>query len=536
MATTMTELAIDMPTAAVVPDQNVPLTAYPLLDRCSKENTRQGIASPPPPPASSTKSRLRHIAVTFQLSGVSFTASAVNGLVVVGLPAMTSDLSLPPSLAFWPASAAFMATTASLLLAGSLADIIGPRPVELVGALASGAFMVGCGLSRRGEELVALRALQGVALAMHLASSVSLLTMTWPQGRSRNVAFSCLGISQVLGFSLGLVLGGVFVDTVGWRAGWHIYGGITLALTALGLVILPKGQPLGTWREFAHGIATKMDLVGALLASAFMAFLSYFLAVVSQDVHSIRRPENIVFLCLGALSLPLFVYWVHRQARVGKPALIPNALWRNTSFSTICGAIAISYGVLVSLELFASLFFQEVQHLSALQAAVRIIPSLIVGFILNLTTGLLVHKVPVVWIVAITSILTAGSPLLMALIQPQWTYWTNAFVAQLLMPFNVDVLFTVGLIMITDSFPHDRQALAGAVFNTSSQFGKAIGLAVMQVISTVVTRDSDEKNPVEALMEGYRASFWTMFALMLSCAVLGGLGLRKAGKIGLKRD
>lgn len=180
--------------------------------------------------------------------------------------------------------------------------------------------------------------------------------------------------------------------------------------------------------------------------------------------------------------------------------------------------------------------FQEVQHLSALQAAVRIIPSLIVGFILNLTTGLLVHKVPVVWIVAITSILTAGSPLLMALIQPQWTYWTNAFVAQLLMPFNVDVLFTVGLIMITDSFPHDRQALAGAVFNTSSQFGKAIGLAVMQVISTVVTRDSDEKNPVEALMEGYRASFWTMFALMLSCAVLGGLGLRKAGKIGLKRD
>lgn len=177
------------------------------------------------------------------------------------------------------------------------------------------------------------------------------------------------------------------------------------------------------------------------------------------------------------------------------------------------------------------------QHLSALQAAIRIIPSLIVGLFLNLTTGLFVHKIPVVWIVGITSVITAGSPLLMAVIQPQWTYWANAFVAQLLMPFNVDVLFTVGLIMITDVFPDDRQALAGAVFNTSSQFGKALGLAIMQVISTLVTRDKEDgMKPEKALMEGYRVAFWTMFALMLTCAVVGGLGLRKAGKIGLKRE
>lgn len=124
----------------------------------------------------------------------------------------------------------------------------------------------------------------------------------------------------------------------------------------------------------------------------------------------------------------------------------------------------------------------------------------------------------------------------MALVQPQWTYWANAFVAQLLMPFNVDVLFTVGLIMITDIFPEDRQALAGAVFSTSSQFGKTLGLALMQVISSLVTKGSDEMSHSEALMEGYRGSFWAMFALMLSCVLLSGFGLRRAGKVGLKTD
>lgn len=87
----------------------------------------------------------------------------------------------------------------------------------------------------------------------------------------------------------------------------------------------------------------------------------------------------------------------------------------------------------------------------------------------------------------------------------------------------------------TDIFPDDTQALAGAVFNTSAQFGAALGLAIMQVISTVCTNKSD-KPQTEALMEGYRASFWTMFGFMLLCTVVSFLGLRKAGKVGLKRD
>lgn len=268
----------------IAPDSGGPLST----PRCTHheapsintlENYRRNVEEP--------SSRARKLAITFQLSGISLTACAINGLVVVGLPKMTIDLALPRLLSFWPVSAAFMATTASLLLAGSLADIIGPRLVELVGALTMGVFMIGCGLSQKGVELVALRALQGVSLAMHLASSVSLITMTWPQGRSRNVAFSCLGISQVIGFSLGLVLGGIFVDTIGWRAAWHIYGSITLALGLLGCFVLPKSQASSSWKTILHDITTKMDLVGALLASAFMAFVSYFLAYVPHLLSGI---------------------------------------------------------------------------------------------------------------------------------------------------------------------------------------------------------------------------------------------------------
>lgn len=515
----------------------MPPTPHPALEAGSGTQSpgTDGVFQYPDDEHVRPASRFRKAAVTFQLSGVNFASSAANGLIVVGLPRMTQDLNLPQSLAFWPSSVFGLATASTLLLAGSVADILGPRSVDLLGCIANGALMLACAFIKKGEELVVLRALQGVSLALHLSSSVSLVTKILPRGRGRNFAFACLGLSQPLGFSFGIVIGGILVDTIGWRSAWYLYGGITLLLSAIGFWSLPKSAPLGT-QDIVHSLKTKVDWVVALLASAFMALISYFLAIISADVHRIKEPATIVILCLGVLALPLFIGWMHRQHNLDQPVLIPNSFWENSAFASICATIALSFGVLTSLELFASLFFQEIQHLSALQAAIRILPSMLVGVALNFSTGLFVHKVPALWLVVITSLLSAGSPLLIATIQPSWSYWTSAFFTQLLMPFSVDVLFTIGLIIITNIFPKDKQSIAGAVFNTASQFGSAFGLAVMQVVSMLVAKNYDGRKSSDVLMEGYRASFWTMFAFMIACVIIAGVGLRKTGKIGLKQD
>ncbi|KAJ0125795.1 hypothetical protein HZ326_31103 [Fusarium oxysporum f. sp. albedinis] len=124
----------------------------------------------------------------------------------------------------------------------------------------------------------------------------------------------------------------------------------------------------------------------------------------------------------------------------------------------------------------------------------------------------------------------------MAMINPSWSYWVGAFFAQILLPFSIDVLFTVGLIIVTEVFPEKSQSLAGAVFNTAAQFGNALGLAIVQVVSAAVTNQKINPTSPEALLEGYRACFWTLFALMLVCVLVGALGLRRAGKVGSKRD
>jgi MFS family permease len=99
-------------------------------------------------------------------------------------------------------------------------------------------------------------------------------------------------------------------------------------------------------------------------------------------------------------------------------------------------------------------------------------------------------------------------------------------------------MFTVGLLVVSDVFPKHMQALSGAVFNTCAQLGTAIGLTVTSVISASVTDASQysDKTFPSALLVGYRATFWTMFAWMLVVCIVCVLGLRSVGKIGLKRD
>lgn len=133
----------------------------------------------------------------------------------------------------------------------------------------------------------------------------------------------------------------------------------------------------------------------------------------------------------------------------------------------------------------------------------------------------------------------------MTRVNPTSSYWLLEFWGQIFTPLSGDVLFTVGLIIVSDSFSKETQALAGAVFNTAAQFGQSLGIGLCQMVALVVSRDTnkgkydgDSVESIEgiSLLRGYRASFWTMFAYMVVCGFISIVGLRKAGKVGIKRE
>ena len=77
-----------------------------------------------------------------------------------------------------------------LILAGSIADVIGSRTVFLVGCFLQGIFVLACGLATTGIQMIMFRALQGISVAMCLPTAVSIITTSFRHGRQRNLGLA----------------------------------------------------------------------------------------------------------------------------------------------------------------------------------------------------------------------------------------------------------------------------------------------------------------------------------------------------------
>jgi MFS family permease len=214
-----------------------------------------------------------------QLASINLISSFTNGVMTVGLPTIAGDIDLPRELYLWPLSVFGLSCGSMLLMAGSVADVVGACRVELLGCFGLSAFILACGFAGTGIQLALFRAFQGVAMAMHLPAAVSIATATVPNGKGRNMAFAALGFARDIGYSLGLVLSGVLVQSSGWRLNFYLAGGGMLVIAIVSIWSLPgEVTDGGDFRGMLRQLCHKMDWTGSVLITGGLALLAYVLA------------------------------------------------------------------------------------------------------------------------------------------------------------------------------------------------------------------------------------------------------------------
>ena len=503
----------------------------------SQDRTIQDGFTVQDPPLEPVISRRRAALIIVTVGLMTMMGTVLSGVLAVALPKVADDIKLEESLLLWPASIYSLTCGCTLLFFGSIADVVGARIIYLTGSVFSTALILACGLSRTGIQLILFRALHGFAISMCLPSSVSILTNNFKPGQRRNTAFACLGAAQPTGFLVGLVLGGILTDRVSWRASFYLIASMNAAVFVVTVFCLPKSADED--RRILQRFRTEIDWVGVLLISSALGLLSYVLAAVMMQTSLISSSTNICLLVLSILLLPTFALWVHLQEKNSRPALIPNSLWRNSVFLSICILVFLAWGTVTANQYFLALFFEKVQHLSALSTSIRFLPLVASGVLANVATGVLVRHVHAGYLISVAIVLSAITPLITALADPAWPYWYAAFPATILSPIAADVVLTVANLSITAIFPSKTHGLAGGVSNTLAQIGTSLGLNLTSILATSVSVGSrySDKTSADALELGYRASFWASFGATVCMLAVVVLGLRKIGKVGaVKRD
>ncbi|KAH8671676.1 major facilitator superfamily transporter [Xylariales sp. PMI_506] len=499
-------------------------------------------------------SKARAVTVIATLAGVNFLNTMGSGILIAALPRIASDVGLDQSLILWPAVVYALSAGCLLLILGAVADVVGAKRMWVTGSFCFAALTVGMGVARTALEVILLRTALGIAISMCLPTAVSLITHTFPRGPWRNAAFAMNGVGSPLGYALGLVLGGVFTDTVGWRWAYYMMAMINGVLSVASVwslpsdadmerqrraVAAPQGQqPVEEEASFFTRLAA-IDWVGAVIVSVAMGILLYVLAVTSSSYTSLGLAQNAALLAVSLALLACFPVWEHFRAKKGLVPLIPNSLWRNEAFTSICVSVFFGWAALNGIEYFTTLYFQEVEQMSALQSSLRFIPHPITGALTNVVIAFLISRVKVRNLAVASGLIALIAPILMATINVGENYWFAPFWALALSPINADVMFTASNLVISDAFPPHLQSLAGGVFNEITQFGNSVGLAATAAIAASITEHAEKgssASSVDTLMLGYRAAFWTIAAGAGMVVVTSWFGLRKGGTVGRKQD
>ncbi|MFG1627653.1 MFS transporter [Kribbella sp. NPDC049227] len=394
-------------------------------------------------------------------------------IVNVALPHIQADLNFSADSLQWVINAYTLLFGGFLLLGGRMADLLGPRRVFVGGLLLFGVTSLVAGLSNSPEFLIGARAVQGLGGALLSPAALAILTMTFAHGRERNIAMGVWGGLAGLGGTLGVVAGGLLVDSLSWQWVFFVNVPIVLALVALIPVFVPDVRHHSGRRTF--------DTLGAVLGTAGLMAVVY--GVVRSEPAGWGSFEVVGVLVAGVALLISFVVVERRSAA----PLVPLRLFRSRALSVSSASLALNGAGFLSMFFLTAIYLQQVRGDSALDAGVHFLPmggAAIVGAIL---ASQLVQRVGTRTVQLSGAVLSVGGLLLLSQADASGSYASQLLPGFIIFGFGIIGVGVPGQITAVSEVQPQEAGAASGVVNAMYQVGGALGLAIVTTLSITHT-------------------------------------------------
>jgi DHA2 family multidrug resistance protein-like MFS transporter len=410
------------------------------------------------------------------------------GLAVIALPCMlySMDLTvlnlavpllsaeLKPSSAelLWIVDIYGFLVAGSLITMGTLGDRIGRRKLLLIGAAAFGIASVAAAFATSAATLIAARALLGVAAATLAPSTLSLIRNMFLDPAQRTVAISVWIMSYSAGAAIGPLIGGVLLEHFWWGSVFLINVPVMLLLLALGPVLLP---------EFRDPAAGRMDIASAVQSLAAVLGVIYGLKRIAEgDAGWIAGLSIVAGIAVGAMFL-------RRQARLADP-LIDLKLFRVPAFSAALAVNVLGFLTCFAAFLFIAQYLQSVIGLSPLQAGLWGLPSALAFIGGSMLTPAIVRRFHPAHVIAGGMTVAAAGFVLLAMVDEVASPLAMLVTGSVVFSLGLTPVVTLTTDIVLTAAPPQRAGAASALSETSSEFGGALGIAVMGSIVTAIYR------------------------------------------------
>jgi MFS family permease len=386
----------------------------------------------------------------------------------------------------------FTLTMASLMIPGSkLTDIWGRKTCFVAGLAVYGtgallaALAQGLGLMIFGYSL-----LEGVGSALMIPPVYILVTVAFPDLKTRAKYFGVISGAGGLGAAAGPLIGGLVTTSISWRASF------VLQALVVGWIVVLARRISDPPRE---GPRPHFDLAGAVLSAAGLFFV--VLGILQSGTYgwfasrkdfsiggTVVIPEGGIspvwlFVAVGVLILVWFFLHIRMREKHGQEPLLHLRLFRDRVASLGMGTQFVQWLVLQGSFFVISVFLQEVRGYNAIQTGLMLTPATLGILVSSAAAGRFAARHPQRWLIIAGFVITAvGMILLLALVRDKSGIITF-LPGLLLMGAGIGVMLTSSVNVVQSSFPDadqgDISGLSRSVSNLGSSFGTALAGSVL---------------------------------------------------------
>src|SRR3954452_6502648 len=412
-------------------------------------------------------------------------------IVNVALPSIQDALGFSADGLQWVINAYTLTFGGLLMIGGRMSDLLGRRRVFLAGMVLFALASLAAGLAPSAGVLIAARAVHGVGAALLSPAALALVTVTFPAGRERNLALGIWGALAGIGGTLGVVAGGVLVDSLGWE--WIFF--VNLPVAAIALIAAPL--VVGESRREQAGAG--VDICGAILCTAGLTTLVF--AVIRSEPSGWGSAEVLGLLGAAAILLAAFL-WV--ESRSPDP-LGPLRLFRIRGLGISALALALNGAAFLGMFFLTALYLQEVHGDSALQTGAQFVPMGIAAIVSAVVGAQLVTRLGTRAAYLIGSAVGAVGLLMLSRVGADAGYGADILPGFIVFGLGLPLVGVSNQIAAVAEAPHADAGAVSGIVTTAFQVGGALGLAVISTAATSRVSDAlaHGASQPDALAAGY---------------------------------
>ncbi|MGK9185313.1 MFS transporter [Priestia filamentosa] len=436
-------------------------------------------------------------------------------IMQVALPAIKEGLGYTQVSLQWVMNAYIIFFGGLLLLGGKFSDLFGQRRIFMWGYSILTLASLLAGLAWNGSVLNVARALQGAGSALITPAAMSIVMILFSANpKEMNKALAFWGFSGAAGGFAGIFFGGIITEWLGWRWTFLIYVPIGILILLLSPGLLKKSIR-------RNG---RIDYTGAFSVTAAIVLLVY--GIVTAEHNGWSSPSTIWTLIIGIL---LFILFIFIQAKKREP-LLPLRIFKIPNLAAGNIALIMLNGMWIPFNYFIMLYLQQVLKYSPFEAGVALIPvPILIAITMVFIAGKLVEKFGLKAVLFVGFLALGGSMLLLAFDTPvDGNYLANLLLALVLGSIGRGLAYIPAQTAAISGAKPEESGLVSGIYNTTSQIGAAISLAIMVVIAATTTTSSNAGDSVVALNEGFQQAFFWSGMVAFAGAVLALLLVRSS--------